>query len=163
MREVVRVRSAAEMHAAVHVARRRDATSSSWPPPSPTTRRSSRAEQKVAKDGDSLTLVLKKTPDILGDLGRRRLAQGEGPLLVGFAAETENVVARATAKRERKHVDLIVANDVSRTDAGFDVDTNAVTIVGRRRRGAAAAPGQVARRRRDPRPGRKAADSGGGA
>ena len=48
----------------------------------------------------------------------------------GFAAETENVVASATAKRERKHVDLIVANDVSRADAGFDVDTNAVTIVG---------------------------------
>jgi phosphopantothenoylcysteine decarboxylase/phosphopantothenate--cysteine ligase len=51
-------------------------------------------------------------------------------VLVGFAAETENVVARATAKRETKHADLIVANDVSRTDAGFDVDTNAVTIVG---------------------------------
>ncbi len=74
--------------------------------------------------------MLKRTPDILGDLGRRRLAQGEGPLLVGFAAETENVVASATAKRERKHADLIVANDVSRKDAGFDVDTNAVTIVG---------------------------------
>jgi phosphopantothenoylcysteine decarboxylase/phosphopantothenate--cysteine ligase len=49
---------------------------------------------------------------------------------VGFAAETEDVVARATAKRARKHVDLIVANDVSRGDAGFDVDQNAVTIVG---------------------------------
>jgi len=51
-------------------------------------------------------------------------------VLVGFAAETENVVASATAKRERKHADLIVANDVSRKDAGFDVDTNAVTIIG---------------------------------
>ena len=61
----------------------------------------------------SLTLVLKKTPDILGDLGHRRLTTGDGPLLVGFAAETENLVARATAKRERKHADLIVANDVS--------------------------------------------------
>jgi phosphopantothenoylcysteine decarboxylase/phosphopantothenate--cysteine ligase len=49
---------------------------------------------------------------------------------VGFAAETTDVVARATAKRQQKHVDLVVANDVSRTDAGFDVDTNAVTIVG---------------------------------
>jgi phosphopantothenoylcysteine decarboxylase/phosphopantothenate--cysteine ligase len=89
-----------------------------------------RAPQKMAKSGDSLTLVLKKTADILGDLGRRRVALGEGPVLVGFAAETENVVASAAAKRERKHADLIVANDVSRTDAGFDVDTNAVTIVG---------------------------------
>jgi phosphopantothenoylcysteine decarboxylase/phosphopantothenate--cysteine ligase len=90
-----------------------------------------RAPQKMAKSGDTLTLVLKKTPDILGDLGRRRVAQGGGPVLVGFAAETENVVASAAAKRERKHADLIVANDVSRSDAGFDVNTNAVTIVGR--------------------------------
>jgi phosphopantothenoylcysteine decarboxylase/phosphopantothenate--cysteine ligase len=89
-----------------------------------------RAGQKVAKTGDTLTLVLKKTPDILGELGQRRMAKGSGPLLVGFAAETEDVVARATAKREKKHADLIVANDVSRADAGFDVDTNAVTIVG---------------------------------
>ena len=74
--------------------------------------------------------MLTKTPDILGDLGHRRLAAGDGPLLVGFAAETEDVVARATAKRARKHADLIVANDVSGPDAGFDVDANAVTIVG---------------------------------
>jgi len=89
-----------------------------------------RAPQKVAKQGETLTLVLKKTPDILGDLGQRRLAKGDGPVLVGFAAETEDVVAHAAEKRERKHVDLIIANDVSRADAGFDVDTNAVTIVG---------------------------------
>ena len=74
--------------------------------------------------------MLTKTPDILGDLGHRRLTAGNGPLLVGFAAETENLVARATAKRERKHADLIVANDVSAPDAGFDVDANAVTIIG---------------------------------
>jgi phosphopantothenoylcysteine decarboxylase / phosphopantothenate---cysteine ligase len=74
--------------------------------------------------------VLKKTPDILGDLGARRAAAGHGPVLVGFAAETEDVVARAQAKRERKRADLIVANDVSRADAGFDVETNAVTIIG---------------------------------
>jgi phosphopantothenoylcysteine decarboxylase/phosphopantothenate--cysteine ligase len=84
----------------------------------------------MAKDGDTLTLVLKRTPDILGELGQRRVATGGGPLLIGFAAETQDVVARATAKRERKHADFIVANDVSRADAGFDVDTNAVTIVG---------------------------------
>ena len=50
-------------------------------------------------------------------------------LLVGFAAETQDVVTRATEKREQKHADLIVANDVARSDSGFDVDTNAVTIV----------------------------------
>jgi len=129
VREVVRVRSAAEMHEAVlsragamQVVVMAAAVADYTP--------ADRAEQKVAKTGDRLTLELKKTPDILGDLGRRRLAQGEGPVLVGFAAETENVVASATAKRERKHADLIVANDVSRKDAGFDVDTNAVTIVG---------------------------------
>ena len=89
-----------------------------------------RADQKVAKQGDTITLTLKKNPDILSDLGQRRLAAGRGPVLVGFAAETENVVASASAKRERKHVDLMVANDVSRADAGFEVDANAVTIVG---------------------------------
>jgi phosphopantothenoylcysteine synthetase/decarboxylase len=89
-----------------------------------------RAEQKVSKDRDTLTLTLRKTADILGELGQRRVAKGSGPLLVGFAAETEDVVARAVAKRERKHADLIVANDVSRADAGFEVDVNAVTIVG---------------------------------
>jgi phosphopantothenoylcysteine decarboxylase/phosphopantothenate--cysteine ligase len=89
-----------------------------------------RAGLKVQKSGDELTLVLKKTPDILGELGLRRLSSGHGPLLVGFAAETNNVIRRAMEKREKKHADLIVANDVSRSDAGFDVDTNAVTIVG---------------------------------
>jgi phosphopantothenoylcysteine decarboxylase / phosphopantothenate---cysteine ligase len=129
VREVVRVRSAAEMHRAVlSRATGTDvivmaAAVADYTPVD-------RADQKVAKSGDSLTLQLKKTPDILGDLGRRRVAQGGGPLLIGFAAETEDVVASAAAKRERKHADFIVANDVSRTDAGFDVDTNAVTIVG---------------------------------
>ena len=129
VREVVKVRSAAEMHQAV-LSRAGDmqvvvmaAAVADYSP-------AERAEQKVAKDGDTLTLVLKKTPDILGELGQRRVAKGGGPLLVGFAAETEDVVAHATAKRERKHADLIVANDVSRSDAGFDVATNAVTIVG---------------------------------
>jgi phosphopantothenoylcysteine decarboxylase/phosphopantothenate--cysteine ligase len=129
VREVIRVRGAADMHHAV-VSRAADmdvvvmaAAVADYAPVE-------RAGQKVAKEGDTLTLVLKKTPDILGALGQRRVATGGGPLLIGFAAETEDVIARATAKRERKHADLIVANDVSRADAGFDVDTNAVTIVG---------------------------------
>ncbi|MEQ1730037.1 MAG: bifunctional phosphopantothenoylcysteine decarboxylase/phosphopantothenate--cysteine ligase CoaBC, partial [Vicinamibacterales bacterium] len=70
------------------------------------------AAQKVAKSDDDLTLVLKRTPDILKALGERRAATGGPAVLVGFAAETENVVASARRKLERKHVDLIVANDV---------------------------------------------------
>jgi phosphopantothenoylcysteine decarboxylase/phosphopantothenate--cysteine ligase len=129
VREVVKVRGALDMHQAV-MSRAGEmdvvvmaAAVADYTPVE-------RAGQKVAKDGDSLTLVLKKTPDILGELGQRRVAKGSGPLLIGFAAETEDVVAHAAAKRERKHVDLIVANDVSRPDAGFDVDTNLVTIIG---------------------------------
>jgi phosphopantothenoylcysteine decarboxylase/phosphopantothenate--cysteine ligase len=128
VREVVRVRSATEMHHAV-MTRAADmqvivmaAAVADYAPADP-------ADQKVPKR-EAVTLAMKRTPDILGDLGQRRLASTSGPLLVGFAAETENVVVRATAKRERKHADLIVANDVSRTDIGFDVDANEVTIVG---------------------------------
>jgi phosphopantothenoylcysteine decarboxylase/phosphopantothenate--cysteine ligase len=129
VRELVRVRSAAEMHGAVLLhAEHADAVImaaavADYAP-------EQRAAQKVSKQDDTLTVTLKKTPDILGDLGRRRRATGGGPLLVGFAAETADVVARAAAKRQAKQVDLIVANDVSREDAGFDVDTNAVTIIG---------------------------------
>jgi phosphopantothenoylcysteine decarboxylase/phosphopantothenate--cysteine ligase len=129
VREVVRVRRASEMHAAV--LSRADAMDvvimaaavADYAPVDP-------VGQKLSKDSESLTLVLRRTPDILGDLGSRRLAKGDGPVLVGFAAETEDVVPRAGAKRERKHIDFIVANDVSRDDAGFDVDVNKVTIIG---------------------------------
>jgi phosphopantothenoylcysteine decarboxylase/phosphopantothenate--cysteine ligase len=129
VRELVRVRTAEEMHRAViDRADRMDvvvmaAAVADYRP-------SEQAVQKVPKGEETVTLVLKKTPDILAELGRRRLASGRGPVLVGFAAETEDVVAHAAAKREAKHVDLIVANDVSRTDAGFAVDTNEVTLVG---------------------------------
>jgi phosphopantothenoylcysteine decarboxylase/phosphopantothenate--cysteine ligase len=129
VRELVRVRSAAEMHRAVmERADRIDvaimaAAVADYAPVE-------QAAQKVPKGDERITLVLQKTPDILGDLGQRRLAGNRAPLLVGFAAETEDVVARATEKRLRKRADLIVANDVSRKDAGFDVETNAVTLVG---------------------------------
>jgi phosphopantothenoylcysteine decarboxylase / phosphopantothenate---cysteine ligase len=127
--EVVRVRSAADMHRAVlEKADSADvvimaAAVADYTP-------ETRAEQKIHKTDPDLTIVMKRTPDILGDLGTRRLASGRGPLLVGFAAETQDLVGRATEKLRKKHVDLIVANDVSRGDAGFDVDTNAVTMIG---------------------------------
>jgi phosphopantothenoylcysteine decarboxylase/phosphopantothenate--cysteine ligase len=127
--ELVRVRRAAEMHKAVlDAAGRADvvvmaAAVADYAPVE-------RAPQKISKTGDTMSVVLAKTPDILGDLGARRKTTGSGqPLLVGFAAETEDVVPRAVAKRREKNVDLIVANDVSRSDAGFDAETNAVTFV----------------------------------
>jgi phosphopantothenoylcysteine decarboxylase/phosphopantothenate--cysteine ligase len=126
--QVVRVRSAIDMHAAVlqqlsgtDIVIMAAAVADYTP--------EQRADQKVAKGAETITLTLKKNPDILADLGARRIASGSGPLLIGFAAETDDVVARATDKLHRKHADLIVANDVSRQDAGFDVDTNIVTMV----------------------------------
>lgn len=84
--------------------------------------------QKLHKDADTLTVTLVRTPDILAALGQQRGAS-ERPLLVGFAAETSDLVASARRKQREKQIDLVVANDVSRTDAGFEVDTNEVTLV----------------------------------
>jgi phosphopantothenoylcysteine decarboxylase/phosphopantothenate--cysteine ligase len=86
------------------------------------------AAEKIHKEGQTLTLTLVRTPDILAELGQRRGA-ADRPMLVGFAAETSDVIASARRKRTDKRVDLIVANDVSRDDAGFEVDANEVTIV----------------------------------
>jgi phosphopantothenoylcysteine decarboxylase/phosphopantothenate--cysteine ligase len=127
--EVVRVRSAAEMHTAVmRAAARADvvimaAAVADYTPADP-------ASRKVAKTDGPMTLTLQRTPDILADLARlpSRLSSGV-PMLVGFAAETGDADARAREKRARKGIDLIVANDVSRSDAGFEVATNAVTLI----------------------------------
>lgn len=86
--------------------------------------------EKMAKTDGAVTLTLERTPDILAELGGLESQPGGGaPLLVGFAAETSDVVARARAKRERKHADLIVANKVGSEDRGFEAETNAVTII----------------------------------
>jgi phosphopantothenoylcysteine decarboxylase/phosphopantothenate--cysteine ligase len=129
--DVVKVRSAGEMHDAVMrasggadvivmAAAVADFTPSAAEP------------RKIAKGppADGLTLTLVRTRDILADLGRER-GDGGWPVLVGFAAETHDTIAHARAKLAAKRADLIVANDVSRADAGFDVDTNAVTLVSR--------------------------------
>ncbi|MCU0257093.1 MAG: bifunctional phosphopantothenoylcysteine decarboxylase/phosphopantothenate--cysteine ligase CoaBC [Vicinamibacterales bacterium] len=88
------------------------------------------AAQKVHKQDGRVTIELERTLDILAELGSRRASAGEAwPVLVGFSAETENVIGRARTKLASKQVDLVVANDVSRADAGFDVDTNAATLV----------------------------------
>ena len=88
------------------------------------------ADQKISKDSGQLTLVLRRTRDILAEMSRRRGSRAR-PLLVGFAAETADVAARARAKLTAKNLDLVVANDVSRSDAGFGVETNAATIMAR--------------------------------
>ncbi len=86
-----------------------------------------REPQKIKRNKqEALTLELVRNPDILAGLAERKGRR----LVVGFAAETEHVLENARAKLARKGCDLIVANDVSRTDAGFDVDRNEVWILG---------------------------------
>jgi phosphopantothenoylcysteine decarboxylase / phosphopantothenate---cysteine ligase len=128
--DVVRVRSAGDMHAAV-MARAKDADVVIMAAAVADYTPAGGAEpQKIAKKGDGLTITLTKTRDILADLGRERAAGGGAkPLLVGFAAETHDVMAHAREKLARKQIDLIVANDVARADAGFEVDTNAATLI----------------------------------
>jgi phosphopantothenoylcysteine decarboxylase/phosphopantothenate--cysteine ligase len=87
-----------------------------------------RAEQKIKKANDSLTLVLERTPDILSQVAGNR---SNGTLVIGFAAETENLISNARQKLESKNLDAIVANDVSRVDTGFESQFNAVTILTR--------------------------------
>jgi phosphopantothenoylcysteine decarboxylase/phosphopantothenate--cysteine ligase len=127
--DLVRVRSAAEMHAAVMSAAAgadvviMAAAVADYTPADP-------SDRKVAKTSGPVTLTLERTRDILAELGRMPSRAAGTPVLVGFAAETGDAVSKAREKRARKNADLIVANDVSRADAGFDVETNAVTIVG---------------------------------
>jgi phosphopantothenoylcysteine decarboxylase/phosphopantothenate--cysteine ligase len=83
------------------------------------------AEQKIKKDDNPMVLELEPTEDILATVGRIKGSR----VLIGFAAETENVVANALKKLQRKHADLMIANDVSASDAGFDVETNRVMLI----------------------------------
>ena len=84
------------------------------------------AEGKLKKDQGPPQIVLEPTPDILAGLGAGKPA---GQTLVGFAAETSELVANATGKLQRKNLDLIVANDVSAAGVGFQHDTNEVTLI----------------------------------
>ncbi len=86
-----------------------------------------RVAQKIKKQDGSLLLELVRNPDILKELGEKKTHQ----LLVGFAAETEHVLEYARGKLAKKNLDFIVANDVSRQDAGFSADTNRVAIIAR--------------------------------
>ena len=83
--------------------------------------------QKLKKSSDKISLKLKKTPDILEKIGERK---GE-KYLVGFAAETENLIENAKKKLISKNLDLIVANDVYSADTGFGSDMNKVWLINR--------------------------------
>jgi phosphopantothenoylcysteine decarboxylase/phosphopantothenate--cysteine ligase len=83
------------------------------------------ARQKIKKDERVPEVTLESTPDILAEVGKRKGRR----ILVGFAAETHDLVANARKKLQRKNLDLMVANDVSQPGAGFDADTNVVKIL----------------------------------
>ena len=85
------------------------------------------APQKIKKQGgEPMTFTLVENPDVAATLGK---AKRSGQVFVGFAAETNDVLANAKDKLTRKNLDMIVANDVTRPGAGFDVDTNIVTLI----------------------------------
>jgi phosphopantothenoylcysteine decarboxylase/phosphopantothenate--cysteine ligase len=124
--ELIAVRSAAEMHLAVsrHAAGAdivvMAAAVADYTP--------KHVERGKIEKGGPMDLTLVRTVDILSELGRTRGAAAR-PVLVGFAAEAGDPAAAGREKLRRKNADLIVANDITRTDAGFDADTNAVTLV----------------------------------
>jgi phosphopantothenoylcysteine decarboxylase/phosphopantothenate--cysteine ligase len=125
--ELVRVRSARDMHAAVTTrAGGVDAVimAAAVADYTPT---AGAAGTKLEKGGP-MALALERTPDILAELGRVR-GEARRPVLIGFAAETGSPEVRAGQKLVAKRADLIVANDVSAPDAGFEVETNRVSFV----------------------------------
>ena len=89
------------------------------------------SSQKIKKSKSSLMLELEPTPDILREVAA---AKNTGLLVIGFAAETENLLANAREKLHSKNLDAIVANDITRSGVGFDTVTNEVTIISRDRK-----------------------------
>lgn len=83
------------------------------------------ASEKIKKGAGSMSLDLEKTEDIISEVGRKKGKR----LIIGFAAETDNLLANAKKKLKEKNLDLIVANNVKEPGAGFGVDTNIVTII----------------------------------
>ena len=118
------VRSAAEMYKAV-ADNLSDATMVVMAAAVSDYRPTANHQQKIKKNGSALSLELEQTEDILASVTR----QAGSRVVIGFAAETENVIEGAKKKLAEKGADLIVANDVSATDAGFDVDTNRIALV----------------------------------
>ena len=86
------------------------------------------ARHKIKKTGEGMTLQLTPNPDVAAQLGRDK---HEGQVLVAFAAETDDLIANARKKLDKKNADMVVANDVTQPGAGFAGDTNRVTLVTR--------------------------------
>ena len=84
------------------------------------------ADNKIKKNDENLLVELEKNPDILKELGTLKK---DGQILVGFAAETQNLLKYAKEKLEKKNLDIIVANDVTKPNAGFNVETNLIKIL----------------------------------
>ncbi len=122
--ETIRVTSVAEMRDAV-LARWQEASIIIKAAAPADFRPRQQAEQKIHKSGQDLTLTLEPTEDILREIGKQK---GDR-LLVGFAAETEDLLANAERKLKAKHLDMIIGNDVSGADTGFDSDFNSVIIL----------------------------------
>ena len=121
---LIRVRSASEMFDAV-MANFDEATIVIMSAAVSDYRPAAVAAQKIKKNNSGMVLELQRTEDILAAIGLKKNSR----VVVGFAAETENVTANARKKLVEKHADLIVANDVSSSGSGFDVDTNRVTLI----------------------------------
>lgn len=122
--ECIRVQTTQEMYEAVLA--RAEGTDAIIKAAAPADYRAAKvAPAKIKKGREILTLELTPTPDILAELARRKGAS----VLVGFAAETEELVANAREKLRKKNLDLVVANDVGAKDAGFAAETNRVTLV----------------------------------
>lgn len=90
---------------------------------------SRRKIKKSSRQNDAPTLALALNPDILMEVKTQREKNGWPRIVVGFAAESEDVLTNAQAKLKRKGIDLMVANDITAIDAGFEVDTNRVTLI----------------------------------
>jgi phosphopantothenoylcysteine decarboxylase/phosphopantothenate--cysteine ligase len=91
-------------------------------------RPATQADNKIKKKGGPLVLTLERNPDILAEIGKMK----GGRILIGFAMESEDLVANAAAKLKKKNLDLIIANDVKQSGAGFQTDTNIVKILDRK-------------------------------
>jgi len=126
--EMVPVRTAAEMHQVV-MARRATCDALIMAAAVADFRPARTHDQKIKKTPGGLTLELERTTDILGAVATAREADAHPVVVVGFAAETEDLLANAQRKLVAKRMDLIVANDVSASDSGFGVDTNRVTLL----------------------------------
>jgi phosphopantothenoylcysteine decarboxylase/phosphopantothenate--cysteine ligase len=123
----VPVKTAAEMHAAVLEHARfaniviKAAAVSDYRVAAP-------AASKMKRASGRVTLELEPTADILAELAAGTSAERDAQVLIGFAAETDRIAEHAREKLARKGADIIVANDITQKDAGFDTDTNIVTL-----------------------------------